>query len=93
MDFFYKLYAVWFSILSRHHNKQPIVSPEVAMVAITALVLLSALATAFYVRFLIAICKECKGYRTYHLVRLRPDSGESALVADRTMETPFLRAA
>jgi hypothetical protein len=93
MDFFYKLYAVWFSILSTHHNRQPIVSREVAMVASTALVLLSTLAIAFYVRFLIAICKECKGHRTYHLVRLRPDSGKSALVADRTMETPFLRAA
>lgn len=71
----------------------PIVSPEVAMVAITAFVLLSTFAVAFYVRFLIAICKECKGYRTYHLVRLRSDWGESALVADRTMEAPFLRAA
>ena len=63
------------------------------MVAITAFVLLSTFAITFYVRFLIAICKECKGYRTYHLVRLRFDSGEFALVADRTMETPFLRAA
>jgi hypothetical protein len=93
MDFFYKLYAVWFSILSTHHNRQPIVSPEDAMVAMTALVLLSTLATAFYVRFLIAICQECKGHGTYQLVRLRPDLGESALVGDRTMETPFLRAA
>jgi len=63
------------------------------MVAITAVVLLSTLAIAFYVRFLIAICQECKGHRTYHLVRLRSDSGEFALVAGRTMGTPFLRAA
>jgi hypothetical protein len=37
------------------------------MVAITGFVLLSTLAIAFYVRFLIAIGKECKGHRTYHL--------------------------
>jgi hypothetical protein len=40
------------------------------MVAITALVLLSTLAIAF-VRFLIAICKQSKGQRICHLVRLR----------------------
>jgi hypothetical protein len=63
------------------------------MVAITALVLLSALAIAFYVRFLIAICKECKGHRICHLVRLRSDWHESATAVGRMVEVPFLRAA
>jgi hypothetical protein len=64
------------------------------MVAITGLVLLSTLAgTAFYVRFLIAICKECKGQRICHLVRLRTDWSETATPADRTVEIPSLRAA
>jgi hypothetical protein len=39
----------------------------------TAFVLLSTLATAFCVRLLIAICKECKGQRICHLVRVRWD--------------------
>jgi len=63
------------------------------MVVITAPVLLSTLATAFYVRFLIAISKECKGQRICHLVRLRSGWGESATLADQTMEIPSLRAA
>jgi len=63
------------------------------MVAITALVLLSTLATAFYVRFLIAVRKECKKQRICYLVRLRCDWDESATQADRTMETKSLRAA
>jgi len=63
------------------------------MVAFTAVILLSTLATAFYVRFLIAICKESKGQRIRHLVRLRSVWGESAAPADQTMEVPSLRAA
>ncbi len=63
------------------------------MVAIMALVPLSTIATAFYVRFLIAICKECRSQRICHLVRLRSDWGEPATPADRTMEVPSLRAA
>ena len=63
------------------------------MIASTALVLLSAQATAFYVRFLIAICKESKGQRICHLVRLRSDWDEFATPADRTMEVPSVRAA
>jgi hypothetical protein len=39
MDSFYKLYAVWFLISEEHGNGQSMVSPEVAMVAIMALVL------------------------------------------------------
>jgi hypothetical protein len=63
------------------------------MVAITAFVLLSILAIAFYIRFLIAICKECKGHRICHLVRLRSAGDESATLVDRAMEIPSLRAA
>jgi hypothetical protein len=63
------------------------------MVATTTFVLLSTLAIAFYVRFLIAICKDCKGHRIYHLVRLRFDWGECASRADRAMEVPSRRAA
>jgi hypothetical protein len=62
------------------------------MVAIVAQVLLSTAASAFYVRFLIAICKECKGQLIRHLIRLRNGWGESATLADRMMEIPSFRA-
>lgn len=87
-----KLYAVSFSMLDAATVSKTD-SPEVAMVAITAVILLSKLATAFYVRFLIAMCKESKGQRICHLIRLRPNWGESAAPADQAMEVPSLRAA
>ena len=63
------------------------------MVAITAMIPLSTLATAFYVRFLIPICKESKGQRIFHLIRLRFDWDESAAAADPAIEVPSRRAA
>lgn len=62
------------------------------MVAIMALVLPAA-NFAFYVRFLIAMCRQSKGQRICHLVRLRSYWGESATQVDRAMEIPSLRAA
>jgi hypothetical protein len=63
------------------------------MVAIMALVLPAANYRFFYVRFLIATCRQSKGQRICHLVRLRSYWGESATQVDRAMEIPSLRAA
>jgi hypothetical protein len=62
------------------------------MVAIVALVLLG-LTIAFCVRALIAMCKQSKGQKICHLVRLRSYWGESATQVDRAMEIPSLQAA
>jgi hypothetical protein len=62
------------------------------MVAIMALVLPSA-NHPLDVQFLIAMCKQSKGHRTCHLVRLRSNWDESATQVDRAMEIPSLRAA
>src|SRR5580658_7183983 len=51
------------------------------------------LTIAFYVQFLIAMCKQSKGYKICHLVRLRSYRCESATQVDRAMEIPSLRAA
>jgi hypothetical protein len=51
------------------------------------------LTIAFYVRFLIAMCKQSKGHTMFHLVRLRSYRGESATQVDRAMEIPSLRTA
>jgi hypothetical protein len=43
---------------------------EVGMFAIVALTLLTIAGTAFYGRFLVALCKEARLFRTCYLVRL-----------------------
>ena len=42
------------------------------MVGIAAMTLLIAVGNAFYLRFLIALIRECRRYRTCHLVQLQP---------------------
>lgn len=59
------------------------------MVAIMARALASA-NIAFYGRLLVAMCKQSKGQRICHLVRLRSNWGESATPVDRAMEIPSL---
>jgi hypothetical protein len=48
---------------------------------------------AFCVRALIAMCKQSKGQKICHLVRLRSYQGESATQMDRTIEIPSFRTA
>jgi len=48
---------------------------------------------AFYVRFLVALCKECKPRRIGYWVRLRVGSGEDAIAELRQRKKPVTRAA
>jgi len=59
-------------------TNSPPVQPEAAMVAITGMTVLCTVGVAFYVRFLVALCKECRHRRiwTCYFARIRPGSGE-----------------
>ncbi len=48
---------------------------------------------AFYVRFLVALCKECKPRRIGYWVRLRLSSGENAIAKLLQRKNPVTRAA
>jgi hypothetical protein len=48
---------------------------------------------AFYVRFLVALCKECKPRRMVYWVRLRLGSGENAIAELPQRKKPVTRAA
>jgi hypothetical protein len=48
---------------------------------------------AFYVRFLVALCKECKPRRIGYWVRLRLGTGEDAIADLQQRKKPVTRAA
>lgn len=48
---------------------------------------------AFYVRFLVALCKECKPRLTGYSVRLCLGSGEDVLAKPQERKRPVTRAA
>jgi hypothetical protein len=48
---------------------------------------------AFYARFLVALCKECKPRRIGFWVRLRLDSGEDTIAELEERRGPVSRAA
>jgi hypothetical protein len=48
---------------------------------------------AFYVRFRVALCKECKPRRIGYWVRLRLGSGEDAIAELQQRKKPVTRAA
>jgi hypothetical protein len=48
---------------------------------------------AFYVRFLVALCKECKPRRIGYWVRLRLGTGEDAIAELQQRKKPVTRAA
>jgi hypothetical protein len=48
---------------------------------------------AFYVRFLVALCKECKARRIGYWVRLRLGSSENAIAELQQGKKPATRAA
>jgi len=54
---------------------------------------LCTLGVTFYLRFLIALCKECRRHRICYLVRLQSDSLEHAIPDDRVLDVSFPRAA
>jgi len=63
------------------------------MAAIATLSFLFIFSMAFYLRFLIAMCKECRHQRVCHLVRLRSHSDASETAPDRELEVSNTRAA
>jgi hypothetical protein len=65
------------------------------MVAITGMTVLCTVGVAFYVRFLVALCKECRHRRiwTCYFARIRPGSGECVIPNTREPETSIPRAA
>jgi hypothetical protein len=48
---------------------------------------------AFYVRFLVALWKECRSRRIGYWVRLRLGSGENAIAEPQQRKKPVTRAA
>jgi hypothetical protein len=63
------------------------------MVVMTVMTALCTVSVAFYVRFLVALCKECRHQRICYLVRLEPDSVEHAIPEARELEASIPRAA
>jgi hypothetical protein len=52
---------------------------EAEMFVMAAMTLLSTAGIAFYIRFLVALCKECKPRRIGYWLRMRLGSGENAI--------------
>jgi len=48
---------------------------------------------AFYLRFLVALCRECKPRPIGYWIRLRLGSGENTIVEMRERKKPVTRAA
>jgi len=59
----------------------------------TWFVLASCAAVTFYVRFLVAICRECWHERICYLVRIEPGENEIAVVERRRERAETARAA
>jgi hypothetical protein len=63
------------------------------MFATTAITLLCTAGISFYVRFFVAMCRECKRRRIGYWVRVRLSSGEESIPELRQRERPVTRAA
>ena len=63
------------------------------MIATTAITLLCTASISFYVRFLVALYRECKTGRIGYWVRLRLGSGEDSIPELRQRDRPVTRAA
>jgi hypothetical protein len=63
------------------------------MIATTIVTVLCAAGIAFYLRFMIALGKECKPGVSGYWVRLRRGRGDSELMELRTPKRPTTRAA
>jgi len=63
------------------------------MFATTAITLLCIACISFYVRFLVALYRECKPRRIGYCVRLRLSSSEESVPELRQRERPMTRAA
>jgi len=63
------------------------------MVPIAAITALCTVSIGFYVRFLVALCKECRQQRICYLVRLEPGFEEYINPHTRELGTSISRAA
>jgi uncharacterized protein (UPF0179 family) len=63
------------------------------MVSIAAITALCAVSISFYLRFLIALCKECRRHRICYFVRLEPGSEEYLIPHTQELGTSISRAA
>jgi len=63
------------------------------MFVMAAMTLLCTAGIAFYTRFLVALCKECKPWRIGYWVRTRLGSGENAIAELQERQRVFTRAA
>ena len=63
------------------------------MFATTAITLLCTAGISFYVRFLVALCEECKTRRIGYWVRVRIGFGEESIPEPRRRERPVTRPA
>ncbi|MBZ5654035.1 MAG: hypothetical protein LAO56_02025 [Acidobacteriia bacterium] len=59
----------------------------------TVMMVLCTASLAFYVRFLVALQKECKPCSIGYWVRVRVDSGENAIDELQERKDPVIRAA
>ena len=58
----FEIHVDWFLIVGGRPDKQR-VRPEAKMVVLTVMTVLCSVGVAFYLRFLVALCKECKHER------------------------------
>ena len=63
------------------------------MFVILAMTALCTGGVAFYVRFLVALCKECRHQRICYVVRLQPESLEHIIPEAQELEASIRRAA
>ena len=63
------------------------------MFVILSMTVLCTSGVTFYVRFLVALCKECRHQRISYVVRLQPESLEHIIPEARELETSIPRAA
>ena len=72
---------------------QEVESPRGAFAMWFVLTSVCGVGVLFYLRFLIAVCKECRFTRVCYLVRLEPQSHEESIEEAVRGETMFRRAA
>jgi hypothetical protein len=63
------------------------------MLVVAAIAVLFTAGVAFYVRFLVALCKECRAARIGYWLRLRLGSRQTTIVEVQRPERPVTRAA
>ena len=97
MNFLFETYEFLYPIIlvsdSRQRSKRWDPSQEVDMFVMAFMTLLCTGGAMFCVRFLVALCKECKPRRIGYWVRLRVGSGEDAIAELRQRKKPVTRAA